>query len=1022
MVAGACWLLLAVLTGCDVSETTTIGATGVQTGPNEFSVPASGLIKAQNCVMSGQNVVTSRRGQTPVAYTHAGGTELEGYIFNGAVAVLATDYTLYRDTGSAFSSLGTVTPADASLLRLKSAIMRNQMIFASSLGARSMDASFATLGGLRQAGVEVGTARCTPTVLSTNGGFLSTSSSVAYRIVFGMQTANGDKILGPPSGRFLATNSNAANTYNVSLTFSTIIQGASAGPSFWQLYRSPIVSSSVTPSDEMFLVAEGWFTSTEYAAGEVTFVDSTPGGSIGYPLYTNPSSGEGIEQGNRRPPFAKDVAAWGDTMWYANTRQPQAAVLQLLGVGAGVDGKTGLRLGDQIQFVGGGAIATTYTAWGTNDTASKRFAITSSGAPSENIRASAISLAAAIQFDAGIRPEYLSGESDSPGILLFSQDFVTRSAFRINLTTYRFPVAIGGLDRAANVTTVTTTGDHGLAVGDTVYIAPSSTPDANFPLGTFAVATVPTATTFTYAQVLGNAISTTAYTSRRITPVPQYAWNAPPSLARVAVGGLSRTSTTVTATTQVPHGAAAGDYVNVLADSEVDANFAEGVKLIVTVPSATTFTYTEAGSATTSTTVYGAVGQVLSDADVKYNGLYYSKVAQPEAVPFPNYMEIGPVGNVIKRIVPLDNGLTVWTSGGLYLVTGVGPYRAELVDPTVQIVAPDTAQSVDGWVYALTGKGVVRTNGTSVEVVSQPIESELDTYLATAMLSTTAVAAFGVSKETDRQYLLGMPANSLTSTAPYNAARFYVYSTRYGGWTTWETPRYWGRVSPSTDVLCSGLLSSNTYATENSTRLRSDFADGTITLTGVSFNTTTLLLTCASTASLSVGDMVLNGATLGASTTGATVVSIDSGTTATLSGSIGSPAATVIAYLSFPVELEWRAVVAPSPADWKHWRSLHLHWRNKSFYKGTAGFRTNWNETQTEESYPLITSPYTWASSNEQLVGIPTMPKQSIIPVPTNSTRAAYLRVAWEIREAFALWGINGATLVYEGGSDRGPR
>lgn len=59
----------------------------------------------------------------------------------------------------------------------------------------------------------------------------------------------------------------------------------------------------------------------------------------------------------------------------------------------------------------------------------------------------------------------------------------------------------GGADRAANVVTITTKAPHGLVVGDTVTVAVTTiaTGAGSFN-GTFVIATVPSTTTFTYAQ------------------------------------------------------------------------------------------------------------------------------------------------------------------------------------------------------------------------------------------------------------------------------------------------------------------------------------------------------------------------------------------------------------------------------------------------------------------------------------------------------------------------------------------
>lgn len=63
---------------------------------------------------------------------------------------------------------------------------------------------------------------------------------------------------------------------------------------------------------------------------------------------------------------------------------------------------------------------------------------------------------------------------------------------------------VPGVSRATNVVTVTTTAAHGFVAGNQVTIA--GVTDASFN-GTFIVASVPTTTSFTYAQTAGNATS-----------------------------------------------------------------------------------------------------------------------------------------------------------------------------------------------------------------------------------------------------------------------------------------------------------------------------------------------------------------------------------------------------------------------------------------------------------------------------------------------------------------------------------
>ena len=127
-------------------------------------------------------------------------------------------------------------------------------------------------------------------------------------------------------------------------------------------------------------------------------------------------------------------------------------------------------------------------------------------------------------------------------------------------------VASNGAVRASNVVTISTTAAHGFAVGYSVTIA--GVTDATF-AGTFTIASVPTATSFTYTQSGQNGSS----------------------------GSGTATATVVTITATAPHGFAVG--WNVAIAGVADATF-NGAFTIAAVPTTTTFTYTQAAAAASS--------------------------------------------------------------------------------------------------------------------------------------------------------------------------------------------------------------------------------------------------------------------------------------------------------------------------------------------------------------------------------------------------------------------------------------
>jgi predicted CxxxxCH...CXXCH cytochrome family protein len=150
----------------------------------------------------------------------------------------------------------------------------------------------------------------------------------------------------------------------------------------------------------------------------------------------------------------------------------------------------------------------------------------------------------------------------------------------LDLATTPLAVATGGLVRAGTTVTVTLAAGHGLIVNDRVVLEPGET---NFPRGVKQVLTS-TATTVTYTEAGTAGASTTPASVTKV--------------AFAAVGGAVRAGTTVTVTTQTAHGFAA---TNKIAIGPGEMNFPVGIKTIVTAPTATTFTYTEAGTAVAST-------------------------------------------------------------------------------------------------------------------------------------------------------------------------------------------------------------------------------------------------------------------------------------------------------------------------------------------------------------------------------------------------------------------------------------
>ena len=189
---------------------------------------------------------------------------------------------------------------------------------------------------------------------------------------------------------------------------------------------------------------------------------------------------------------------------------------------------------------------------------------------------------------------------------------------------------------------------------------------------------------------------------------------------------------------------------------------------------------------------------VASSNDAAPNRLYYSKGDLPEAVPVLNYVNVGTSAKAILRIYPNRNRLIVFKEEGTFVVYGgEGVYTVQLLDDTVQILAPDSIASVGSTVFALMDDGVVAITESSLAPVSEVINATLQPYLGTNNRLVTSSLTFGVAHESDQLYSLWLPYVEGVST--YGSV--FVYGIRSNAWTTWDLEGTCGRVNPTNDTF-----------------------------------------------------------------------------------------------------------------------------------------------------------------------------------------------------------------------------
>lgn len=419
------------------------------------------------------------------------------------------------------------------------------------------------------------------------------------------------------------------------------------------------------------------------------------------------------------------------------------------------------------------------------------------------------------------------------------------------------------------------------------------------------------------------------------------AFSPTPPVATKVVNTSSRTSSTVTVNTATAHGFAIGTQFQLASGTTTRlAAFPIGVKTVAAVNSATQFTYTEAGTATSFNSGY--VVHALdnkSDNNTRPNGIMFSKYQEPEAVPVANYFTVGAKNKNILRIVPHRDKLYVFKEDGLYTVSGTPPYQTvDLLDASCILLAPDTATVLGGKIYALTNQGVAAISESGVQVVSYAVERDLRTIIA-SMGATNIYSCYGAAYESDRLYILGV-----TSSGSTNSVVQYVYSYLTKGWTTWNVTSRAAGVDPATDKI-TFCGTAQKLLVERKAYNYSDYVD-TITSSTISA-VNTVAKTITTGVSLTTGEVVVDA-------NGIQMIITSDGTTASyVSRTSFTPttgACTI--YDGYSITVVFSRHTQGQPGVMKHFKDAQLHFGNCGIYNMTLQYANDYTNTTSAITTP----------------------------------------------------------------------
>lgn len=161
------------------------------------------------------------------------------------------------------------------------------------------------------------------------------------------------------------------------------------------------------------------------------------------------------------------------------------------------------------------------------------------------------------------------------------------------------------------------------------------------------------------------------------------------------------------------------------------------------------------------------------------NGMAFSKVEQPEAVPALNTLAIGSAEAPIYRILALKDRMFIMKQDGVYVMTGTDPSSWVITqfNATQYIQGPETAVVLNDSVYMVSQQGCVTLSSQGTGLVSNPIQR---TFLTLIQSPNFAGTAFGVAYEAEDAYLV----YTITNSGDTVATQAFKYNYLTQSWTT----------------------------------------------------------------------------------------------------------------------------------------------------------------------------------------------------------------------------------------------
>jgi hypothetical protein len=799
-----------------MAESVMLQAKGLYSFPNILSsVPQGALTEALNVVIDRDNVLEPRRGlrqyseltnaldRTKQMFSYKGRLISHFYDSIGLLNKLA-----YDDGSGNFTSFnGSYNSAD-STLRMRGLEYNGNFYFTSDKGVKKISAGSASdftnsAGFIKDAGAAKALELQVITDY-TQAGFLQPLNACAYKVVWGYKDANQNLILGTPSFRAVAENVSEADSCVVKISFPIPqeVKDAGEGIYFYQIYRTAIFSQDpvqIDPGNEMNLVYEEFPSSAELTSGLISNIQDTYPEDLraaNTPLYSNPYSGEGSQQVNDKPPFAKDIEIYKDYTFYSDLTYRQQTSIQLLATNDLVSGTSYVRIY---------STPTTYNTY-TFRGAKEKYTLTFTGVTKAGLSGKYFRL-----FSARNERKYtfyydITGTDTAP-VLSYTGDILVKldiSALAGGATANE--IAIKTREIILNLSSDFNIADPLLTVILDIYCSDNGEVDTITPTNNIGGS-------FAWAQD-NNGIGEDILTGFILLPANAALGEYGPSPSQqVELAARSLTRVINADADEVAYAYYLGTGDNIPGEILLEQRSPVGAAFWIIANNATT------GENFNPTLPTSGQDVITTNEEVP-NGLAWSKVQQPEAVPPFNLAKIGPKDSRILRIKALRDGLFIFKEEGTYRLTGdVAPFSITLFSNSINLKAPDSTTVLNNQIYCLTSQGVSVINDTGDSIISRSIENKL--LEVTRDGYTTFSSAHAVAYETDRAYLLWLPS-AMTDAYATQCLRYNIFTN---SWTRWDVTANAAIVFTKNNKLYVAEGNDNYILQERKDYERTDYAD-----------------------------------------------------------------------------------------------------------------------------------------------------------------------------------------------------